>query len=63
MKSPSAFFMMLALCNAVTVWRLLSRAYWNAYSATRVLAFRVMIWTQRQGSSQSVKLVDEQMVS
>jgi hypothetical protein len=42
MKSPSAFFMMLALCRAVTFWRLLSVAYLNAYSATRVLATRVI---------------------
>ena len=42
MNRPSAFFMMLALCTAVTRLRLLSRAYWNAYCATRVDAVRVM---------------------
>lgn len=35
--------MMLALCTAVTLCRLLSAAYLKAYSATRVLATRVMI--------------------
>jgi hypothetical protein len=44
MNSPSAFFMMLALCSAVMRARLWSRAYENAYSATRVLATRVMTW-------------------
>ena len=43
MKSPSAIFMMLALCTAVTLRRLLSAAYLKAYSATLVLATRVMI--------------------
>lgn len=43
MKSPSAIFMMLALCTAVTLCRLLSAAYLKAYSATLVLAMRVMI--------------------
>jgi len=42
MNKPSAFFMMFALCSAVTFWRLLSLAYLKAYSATRVLATRVI---------------------
>ncbi len=42
MKRPSAIFMMLALWMAETRLRPLSRAYLNAYSATRVLATRVM---------------------
>ncbi len=43
MNRPSAIFMMLALCTAVTRFRPLSWAYLNAYSATRLLATRVMI--------------------
>ena len=43
MNRPSAIFMMLALCTAVTRLRPLSAAYLNAYSATRLLATRVMI--------------------
>jgi hypothetical protein len=45
MKRPSVFFMMFALCTAVTFLRLLSRAYWNAYCATRMDATRVMTCT------------------
>ena len=34
-KSPSPSFMMLALCTAVTVFRLLRSAYSKAYCAVR----------------------------
>ena len=43
-NSPSAFFMMLALWMALILARLLSTAYWNAYSATRVDAVRVITY-------------------
>ena len=42
MNRPSAIFMMLALCTAVTLFLPLSCAYLNAYSATRLLATRVI---------------------
>ena len=46
MKRPSAIFMMLALCTAVTFLRPFSLAYANANSATRLLATRVMTCPQ-----------------
>ena len=49
MKRPSAIFMMLALCTAVTFFRPLSLAYWNANSATRLLATLVMTCARRPG--------------
>jgi len=46
-KRPSLIFMMLALCTAVTVFRLFSSAYSNAYCAVRLDLASVII-CQRQ---------------